>query len=113
MRPRSSPTSQDWTFLVRSILLFAINAILVLVILSWVFDELAQFGGLAGQSLLMRLMPALALAAASLGGACAYLTMGLVAPGRVRLFRNASWVFALIAFTLLLAKAFGPTFGFV
>lgn len=94
-------------------LLFALNAILVLVVLSWVFDELPQFGGLAGQSVLMRLMSALALGAASLGGACAYMTMGLVAPGRVRLFRTASGMFALIAFTLLLAKAFGPIFGFV
>lgn len=100
MQPTSSPTSPDWTSLVRSILLFGLNAILALVVLSWVFDELAQFGGLAGQSVLMRLIPALALGAASLGAGFAYLTMGLVARGRVRLFRSASGVFALIAFAL-------------
>lgn len=92
--------------------MFALNAILVLVVLSWVFDELTQFGRLAGESVLMRLIPALALGTASSGGALAYMTMGLVPPGRVRLFRTASGACALIALTLLLAKAFGPILGF-
>lgn len=104
--------SPAWQSLARSIVLFAVNAILVLVVLSWVFDELRQFGSLGGESVLMRLIPALALGAASLGGALAYMTMGLVAPGRVRLFRSASGVCALGALALLLAKAFGPILGF-
>jgi len=63
----------------------------------------------SGESVLVRLIPGLA---ATLGGALAYMTMGLVAPGRVRLFRGASGVCALVALALLLAKAFGPILGF-
>jgi hypothetical protein len=111
MESSSPPTSPDWTSLVRSIVLFALNAILVLVVLSWVFDDFTQFGGLAGESVLMRIIPALALASASLGGALAYMTMGLVAPERVRLFRGVSGVFALVALALLLVRAFGPVLG--
>lgn len=113
MQPSASPTSPDWTTLVSAIVLFVINAILVLVVLGSVFDELQHIGRLAGESLSVRLIPAISLGAASVGGALAYLTMGLVAPGRVRLFQNASGAFALVAFALLLAKATGTLFGFV
>lgn len=55
------------TALVVSLVLFAINAVLLLVILKAVLSDLATFGMSSGQTLSMRLVPSFALAAALAG----------------------------------------------
>lgn len=107
----SQPT--DWPVLIRSLLLFAVNAIVLLIILGSALSDLAQHGGLRGEAVIVRLIPALSMAAALTGGALAYLTMGLTPPERVRAVQHLSGFFFILAVALLLTKAFGPWFGLI
>lgn len=113
MQPRSPPTTLDWPTLIPSLLLFAINAILALVVLGSVLDDLQQLGRLAGLSVFIRLIPAAALASAFAGGALAYATMGYVAARRIQIFQAGSAVCAALAIALVLTKAIGSVFGFL